>query len=106
MPVESVSLFWTASAFVILMMIAGIYCILATFNLTRALIGIEILMKAVTLLLIVVGHVTQHTALAQALVITLIVIEVVVMVAAGGVVLSVFRKNKTIDVRRLRNLKG
>jgi multisubunit Na+/H+ antiporter MnhC subunit len=56
--------------------------------------------------LIIVGAVTKHTALAQSLVITLIVIEVVIMVAAGGVILCVFRRNKTIDVRRLRNLKG
>jgi multisubunit Na+/H+ antiporter MnhC subunit len=60
----------------------------------------------VTLLIIVVGYISGHTGLAQALVITLIVIEVVLMVAAAGVVLSVFAQNKSIDVRSLRNLKG
>jgi len=106
MNMESIQLFWTFSIFVILMLLAGIYYILVTFNMMRALIGIEILMKAVTLLLIVVGHVTQHMGLAQALVITLIVIEVVLMVAATGVVLNVFHQSNSIDTRQLRELKG
>ena len=106
MSLYSASFFWTFGIFVILIFIAGLYCLLATFNLMRALIGIELLMKAVTLLIILVGYVSGHTGLAQALVITLIVIEVVLMVAAAGVILSAFSQNKTIDVRSLRNLKG
>jgi hypothetical protein len=39
-------------------------------------------------------------------VITLIVIEIVVMVVAGGVAFWAFRYNKTIDPRRLSNLRG
>jgi len=92
--------------FIILLFISGIYCILVSFNLIRALIGLEILIKAVTLLIIVAGHITGRGALAQAIVITLIVIEIVVMVVAGGVALWAFRYNKTIDPRRLSNLRG
>jgi len=79
-------LFWYFGIFVILLAITGIYCILATFNLIRAIIGIEILIKSATLLIIVSGFVTGQTALAQSLVITLIVIEVAIMVVAGGVI--------------------
>ena len=99
-------LFWTAGLFIVMLFIIGFYCVLVTFNLIRALIGIELLIKAVTLLLIVVGYVTGHTALAQALVITLIVIEVVMMTVAMGVVLGVHEHNKDLDLRKLRNLKG
>ena len=45
-------------------------------------------------------------ALAQSLVITIIVIEVVLVVIAGGVALQVFRHNNDLDTRRLTNLKG
>ncbi|MDD5044555.1 MAG: NADH-quinone oxidoreductase subunit K [Candidatus Omnitrophica bacterium] len=102
----NVSLFGLFSVFVILLFIAGTYSILVTFNLIRALIGIEILIKAVTLLIILAGYLTGNLGLAQAIAITLIVIEVVFMVVAGGIVLSIFRHHGTIDTRNLRDLKG
>jgi len=92
--------------FIILLFISGIYCILVSFNLIRALIGLEVLIKAATLLIILAGYVSGRSALAQAIVITLIVIEIAVMVVAGGVAFWAFRYNKTIDPRRLSNLRG
>ena len=91
---------------IFLVFFTGLYCILATFNLIRAIIGLELLTKAVTLLIILAGYVTGRTGLAQAFAITLIVIEVVVIAVAMGVILCVFRHNKTIDVRLIRNIKG
>jgi multisubunit Na+/H+ antiporter MnhC subunit len=90
----------------VLVLIAGLYCILTTRNLIRALIGLEILTKAVTLLIILVGKVVQQTGLAQALAITLIVIEVAVIVVAVGVVLCLHTHNKSIDATLIRNIKG
>jgi len=92
--------------FIPLLFIIGMYCVIATRNLIRTLIGLEILMKAVTLLIILAGHVTNRMALAQTLVITLIVIEVVVMVVAAGVIINIFRHNNSLDARNLQNLKG
>lgn len=89
-----------------LLAFAGIYCVVMTRNLIRVLIGLEILTKAVTLLIIVGGRVTGHLAQAQAMVITLIVVEVVVMVVAAGVILNVFRHNNSLDTRHLKELKG
>lgn len=103
---DSAYLFWYFGIFIILLFITGVYCILASFNLIRALIGLEILIKAATLLIILSGHISGREDLAQAVVITLIVIEVVVMVVAGGIALWAFRHNKTIDPRKLTNLKG
>lgn len=92
--------------FITILFIAGLYCVIVTRNLMRTLIGLEILTKGVTLLLIVSGYAASHTALAQALVITLIVIEVVVIAIAAGVVLSVYRHTGSLDAGNLRNLKG
>ena len=97
---------WLYGVTVALLMIVGLYCIVVTSNLIRALIGLEVIMKAVTLLITMVGQLTGNTAMAQSFVITLIVIEVVLMIVAGGLVISIFRKYHTIDVRVLRNLKG
>ena len=103
---ETVNLFFCYGFFVTMLFIIGIYCVLATFNLVRALIGLEILIKAVTLLLIAVGYITGHEALAQSLVITLIVIEVVVITISVAVVVGIHSYNKSLDVRKIRNLKG
>lgn len=103
---EALTLFWPFCLFIVALFIIGFYCLLVTYNLIRALIGLELLMKAVTLLLILVGFVTDHKALAQSLVITLIVMEVVIMAVAAGIILGLHRHNKNLDVRNLRNLKG
>lgn len=92
--------------FIPLLAFAGIYCVVMTRNLIRVLIGLEILTKAVTLLIIVGGKMTGHLAEAQAMVITLIVVEVVVMVVAAGVILNIFRHNNSLDTRHLKELKG
>jgi multisubunit Na+/H+ antiporter MnhC subunit len=103
---DTLELFRYFVIFIILLFISGIYCILVSFNLIRALIGLEVLIKAATLLIILAGYVSGRSALAQAIVITLIVIEIAVMVVAGGVAFWAFRYNKTIDPRRLSNLRG
>ncbi len=106
MSTDPAYIFWIFSIFILLMAVSGIYCILATLNLVRAIIGVEILIKAATLLIIVAGYITRQTALAQSIVITLIVLEVAIMVVAGGLILCVFRQYKEIDPRKLMNMKG
>jgi NADH:ubiquinone oxidoreductase subunit K len=102
----AVHLFWTYGMAVIMLLIIGFYCLLATLNLVRVLIGIEILMKAVTLLLIVAGYMNHNLALAQSLVITLIVVETVSIAIAMGIVLSVYDITKSLDTNNLTDLKG
>ncbi len=91
---------------IVLLLVAGLYYLLVTTNLIRAVIGLELLTKAVTLAIVLAGYLTNQVGLAQALAITLIVVEVVVMVAAVGIILSAYRQNKSVDVRLLRNVKG
>ena len=90
----------------VLLFVTGLYCVMMTRNLIRVLIGLELLTKSVTLLLVVAGHISGRIALAQTLVITLVVIEVVVMVVAAGVVVGVFRRRNSLDASSLRTMKG
>ena len=92
--------------FVFLLFVIGIYYIMMTKNLVRVIIGLEILTKGVTLLIILAGYLTGKTGTAQALAITLIVIEVVVMAVAAGIIVSVHNNNNSLDVDNLRNLRG
>ncbi len=103
---EAWQVFLTFGFFITLTFVSGLYCLLVTRNLLRAIIGLELLIKAVTLLMIVAGYVTGRTALTQAFVITIIVVEVVIAAVAGGIGLRVFRFNDSLDVRELRKLKG
>jgi NADH-quinone oxidoreductase subunit K len=102
----NLAVFWPIFVVVVMLLIIGFYCIFLTFNLIRLLIGIELLIKAVTLLVITAGYVTNHLALAQSLVITLIVVEVVYIVVATGVVIGLQKHHGSLDSRNLNSLKG
>lgn len=104
--IELPQVFWLFSIGAVLLLITGFYCLIVTYNLVRALIGLEILTKSVTLFIILAGYVTGRMALAQALAITLIIVEVVVIAVAVGIVLCVYKNIKSIDGRLLRNIKG
>ena len=106
MIVDATTLFWCLLTFIGLIVISGVYCFLVTYNLLRMLIGIEVMIKGVTLLIIVAGLLSGQMALAQSIVITVIVIEVVVMVVAAGIVLGFFNIYDSLNVKNARNLKG
>jgi len=106
MILESFNLFWFFGLSIIMLFVIGLYYVLVTYNLIRVLIGLEIIVKAVTLLLVVAGYMTKHVAQMQSLVITLIVVEAVLITVAIGVVLGLHGKNDSLDVRKTRNLKG
>jgi len=99
-----ITIFFVAA--VALLFLTGIYALIASRNLIRVLISVEILTKAATLMLIFAGYLTGQTALAQAFVITLIIIEVVVIAVAAGIVIGIFRHNDSLDTRKIKNLKG
>ncbi|MDD5136965.1 MAG: NADH-quinone oxidoreductase subunit K [Candidatus Omnitrophica bacterium] len=99
-------LFSTFGFFIVLLFVCGAYCLVVTRSMIRAIIGIELLIKAVTLLIILAGNMTGQVALAQSLVITIIIVEVVIAATAAGIALSVFRHTDSLDVRSLKNLKG
>ena len=99
-------MFWILASFVILLFIIGVYALFVTRNLLRILIGMEILTKGVTLLLVTAGYMTGHVNVIQPVIITMIVVEAVIIAVAAGVVIAAYRANGTVDIRSLRNLKG
>lgn len=106
MPNNPAQLVYIFGSFTVLLLIAGFYCLVVTRSFLRAVIAIELLIKAVTLFFIAVGYITGKPALTQALVITIIVVEVVIVVIAGGIAISVFRKNDSLDITLLNKMKG
>ena len=90
----------------VLLLVIGIYCLVVTRNLIRVILGIEVLTKAATLLMIGAGYENGHMDLAQSFVITIIVIEVMLLVIAVGILHSVYKKTGSIAVDKISNLKG
>jgi multisubunit Na+/H+ antiporter MnhC subunit len=90
---------------IVLLLVIGFYCVIVTNNMIRALIGVEILIKAVTLLIIMAGYQTGQTGLAQSMAITVIVVEVAVTAVAAGIVLAGYRFTNSIHASELRKLK-
>jgi len=89
-----------------LIMFAGFYCMLASRSIVRQLIGLEIISKAAMLTVISAGALTNNLVYAQALLITMIVIEVVVVAAGLALLAKNFRVNGSADIWKLIGLKG
>jgi NADH-quinone oxidoreductase subunit K len=103
---ETAEVFGLFGVGVVVTLVIGFYSLMTTKNLIRALIGLEVLTKSVTLLIVVAGAACGRLGLAQSLAITLIVIEVAVIVAAISIVLCVHRRTGSVDASQLRNVKG
>ena len=100
------NLFPLFGGLIVILMIIGLYCIVAAENVIRILIGIEVLTKAATLAIVLAGYMTGRTALAQCLAITLIIVEVAVIAVASGITVGIFRRNGSLDTSELKSLKG
>ncbi|MCL1975231.1 MAG: NADH-quinone oxidoreductase subunit K [Firmicutes bacterium] len=90
----------------LLLILTGMYCLMRTRHIIRIILGIEVAMKAITLLLIFAGYISGKLALAQSFVITMIVAEVMVAVVAAGIAVSVYRQYGSMDLRNLTKLNG
>jgi NADH:ubiquinone oxidoreductase subunit K len=105
-PKETIALFSLFGVGALLVMLVGFYSLLTTRSLIRVMISVELLSKSVMLLLIAAGNAVHRTALAQAMAITLINIEVAVVVVAVGIILCVFRQHKTVDKAVVQEIRG
>ena len=92
--------------FITLIFSAGLYCMLVSRNLLRQFIGLEIMSKSCLLGVISVGSLTGNLAMAQALIITMIVIEVVVVAAGLSLLVKNYRLTNSVDIWSLNNLRG
>ena len=90
----------------VLLVAIALYSLIATRNLMRILLSVELTMKAVTLLLIGAGYNSGKMGTAQSYVITIVVVEVMLLVVAVGIVYNVYRRNGSLDTKGLNNLKG
>ncbi|HOE13558.1 MAG TPA: NADH-quinone oxidoreductase subunit K [Candidatus Saccharicenans sp.] len=89
-----------------LLIFTGIYCLLTMRNLIKLFIAVEVISKGVSLVIIATGAVKNSILLAQSLAITYIVVEVSLVATALALIINIYKKNKSLDVRSLSKLKG
>lgn len=84
----------------------GLTGVVAKRSLVRILLGIEVMGKGVTLSFVTAGYAIDALATAQAIVFTIIVIEVVVTAIALALMVRLQGRTGRLDVGAIRRLAG
>lgn len=84
----------------------GVFMLVMTSNMIRVVLAVEVMMKAVTMLLIYAGQVSGQLGLAQTFIVTQIVIEIILAAVASGLVINIYRKTGQRELRKLNKLNG
>ena len=84
----------------------GVFMLVMTSNMIRVVLAVEVMMKAVTLLLIYAGQINGQLGLAQTFIVTQIVIEIILAAVASGLVINIYRKTGRRELRKLNKLNG
>lgn len=91
---------------IIVLLGIGIYCLISRRNLIQLIIGIEIIAKAICLSFVLAGHLQGNEQIAQAIVITIIVIEAITAAVAMSLIVAAYRRTGSLDIRDFRRLRG
>jgi NADH-quinone oxidoreductase subunit K len=84
----------------------GLYGLLISRNLIKIVVGLQILVKAALLGIVLAGKINGQLLLAQSMVITIIVADTIVAVIGIAMIVQIRRQLGTLDVSELSKLKG
>lgn len=93
-------------AAIVILLGIGIYCLISRRNLIQLIIGVEVIAKAVTLSFILAGNLQGNEQIAQAIVVTIILIEAVSTAVALSLVVAAYRHTGSLDISILKRLRG
>lgn len=89
-----------------MLFILGWVCLITQKNIFKQVIGLKILMQSVTLALALGGWYQNNLNLAQAMIISALVVEVIVNALALAMIVSIYRDVPTGEIDLLRKLRG
>jgi NADH-quinone oxidoreductase subunit K len=89
-----------------LVFMLGIYILLSHRNLLRLIIGVEVMAKGVTLVLLAAGVARQGIAVIQSLLVTFIIVETILAAVMLALAVIVNRIYGSLDIKLLSRLKG
>jgi multisubunit Na+/H+ antiporter MnhC subunit len=90
----------------LVLILTGCFELIRTHHMLKIIIGLELAIKAVSMFVTLGGWLNGNMPLAQAFVVSIIVLEVVVATVLSGIAISIYHKHGNMDIRSLRNLKG
>ena len=90
----------------VVLILTGCFELIRTRNMLKIIIALELAIKAVSMFLALGGWLNGNMPLAEAFVVSTIVLEVVVATVLSGIAISIHHKYGNMDIRSLKNLKG
>ena len=90
----------------LILILTGCVELIRTRHMLKTIISLELAIKAISMFITLGGWLNGNMALAQAFIVTVIVLEVVVATVLSGIAISIYHKHGNMDIRNLRNLKG
>jgi NADH:ubiquinone oxidoreductase subunit K len=89
----------------LVLFLLGLYCAVSQGNLIKIVIGLEVMGKGVILNFIAAGFFQNSSGMAQAMVMTAILIDAVIAAVILALVVNVFRQTRGIQADRIAGLK-
>ena len=83
----------------------GFYCLLATRNLIKVIVGLQLIVKGVMLTFVLAGNLNDQVSLAQTMALTVIVADTIVAVVGLALAVQIRHKLGTLDTKALSSLK-
>ena len=90
----------------VVMFLIGLFCLLTRRNVIKQVIGLKIMLQGVTLNLVHAAQLSGDPRLGEAMVISALVVEAVVVAVALALIVNVFRHHPSGDIDRLDRLRG
>lgn len=102
----SIELWQIYSVVALSLIIIGIYCIMSKRNMIKTIIGIEIITSGINLNFLIYGyHQGVVDSLAQAIVVTSMVIGACIAGVSLSILINVYRHYGTLDLKELKRLR-
>lgn len=83
----------------------GFYCLLATRNLIKVIVGLQLIVKGVALAFVLAGSLNGAMNLAQTMALTVIVADTIVAVVGLSLAVQIRQKTGTLDTKAVSSLK-
>jgi NADH-quinone oxidoreductase subunit K len=92
--------------FGLLTAMVGVYILLGYRNLIRIMLGVEVISKGITMILLGAGLHQGKPDFIQALIVTFIIVETIMAAVMLGIVIISHKFHVTLDIRQQSKLKG
>lgn len=92
--------------FGLLTVMVGVYLLLGYRNLIRIMLGVEVISKGTTMILLGAGLHQGRPDFIQVLIVTFIIVEAILAAVMLGIVIISHKIHVTLDIRRQSKLKG